>query len=51
LLAANQTAELGTIERHFGFRPASLDIGLIDRYMRPRRYGLELLRFIFTQKW
>jgi uncharacterized protein YbjT (DUF2867 family) len=51
LLAANQTAELGTIERHFGFRPASLDIGLIDKYMRQRRYAFELLRFIFTQKW
>jgi uncharacterized protein YbjT (DUF2867 family) len=51
LLAANQTAELGTIERRFGFRPASLDIGLIDKYMRHRRYAFEMMRFIFTQRW
>lgn len=51
LLATNQTGELGTIERRFGFRPASFDIGLIDEYMRGRRYGLEFLQYIFTQKW
>jgi len=51
LLSSNQTAEVGIVERHFGFRPAALDIGLIDRYMRGRRYGLNLMRYIFTQRW
>lgn len=51
LLSTNQTAELGNIERLFGFRPAALDIGLIDKYMTDRRYGLEFLRYIFTTRW
>ncbi len=51
LMSANQTAELGTIERHFGFRPAALDIGVIDRYMARRRYALSLARYVFSQTW
>jgi NADH dehydrogenase len=51
LISANQTAEMGTIERHFGFRPAALDIGLIDKYMQGKRYGFRLLRYIFSQNW
>ncbi|HEC21323.1 MAG TPA: NAD-dependent epimerase/dehydratase family protein [Chloroflexi bacterium] len=51
MLSTNQTSELGTIERVFGFRPATFDIGLLDRYMENRRYALELLRYIFTQRW
>lgn len=51
LLSSNQTAELGTIERHFGFRPSSLDMGLIDQYMRNRHYALELMRFVLTHRW
>lgn len=51
LISANQTTELGTIERHFGFRPAALDIGLIDKYMQGKRYGFRLLKFIFSSGW
>ncbi len=51
LMSSNQTAELGTIERHFGFRPASLDVGLIDTYMKNRRYAFELIRFALTREW
>jgi uncharacterized protein YbjT (DUF2867 family) len=51
LISANQTTELGTIERHFGFRPSALDIGLIDKYMQGKRYGLRLLKFIFSSGW
>jgi uncharacterized protein YbjT (DUF2867 family) len=51
LLATAQTGELGSVERLFGFRPAALDIGLIDEYMRKRRYGLAFLRYIFTKDW
>jgi hypothetical protein len=51
LLSTTQTAELGTIERHFGFRPAAFDIGLIDRYMATQRYLLKMLGYIFTTRW
>ncbi len=51
LLSSNQTADLGAVERHFGFRPAAMDVGLIDRYMRRRRFAWELLRFAVTQRW
>nr|MBN1229216.1 NAD(P)H-binding protein [Anaerolineae bacterium] len=51
ILMANQTAELGTIERLFSFRPAALDIGLIDRYMVNRRYVVDLLDYILGAGW
>lgn len=51
MLATPQTGELGSIERQFGFRPAAFDIGLIDKYMQKRRYGLKLLRYILTRDW
>ncbi len=51
MLSTPQTTELGTIERHFGFRPASFDIGLIDKYLRSRRHRWEMLRYIFTTRW
>lgn len=51
MLSSNQTAELGTIERLFGFRPAAFDIGLIDKYMQGRPYRQEFLRYIFTERW
>lgn len=51
LLAANQTADLGTVERSFGFRPSALDVGLLTRYMKDRRYFFALLRYIFTLRW
>jgi NADH dehydrogenase len=51
MFAAGQTAELGSIERNFHFRPSTFDIGLIDQYMQRRRYSLELARYMFTTAW
>ncbi len=51
MLSTNQTAELGAVERYFGFRPAAFDIGLIDRYMQGRWYTLELLRYALSGRW
>jgi hypothetical protein len=51
LLSTAQSAELGIIERVFGFRPAACDIGLIDKYMHGRRYRGEFLRYISTRRW
>jgi uncharacterized protein YbjT (DUF2867 family) len=51
MLSTNQTAELGAVERNFGFRPAAFDVGLLGRYMRRRHYVLELLRYVFTTRW
>ncbi len=51
LLAANQTADLGMIERHFGFRPSALDVAVLEQYMRGRGYPLALLRYIVTSRW
>src|SRR5690606_30213828 len=51
MLAARQTAELGTIERLFHFRPAAFDVGLIDQYMPNRRYRTDFLKYIFSGRW
>jgi NADH dehydrogenase len=51
MLSTSQAADLGAVERHFGFRPSAFDIGLIDRYMQGQRYTLKLLRYIFTTRW
>lgn len=51
MLASNQTAELGTLERNFGVRPTAFDIGLLGNYMADRHYGFDLLRYIFSQRW
>lgn len=51
MLAARQTAELGTIERLFHFRPAAFDIGLIDQYMPNQRHRADLLKYIFGGRW
>jgi uncharacterized protein YbjT (DUF2867 family) len=51
MLSTSQTSELGTIERVFGFRPASFDMGLIDQYLRGRRYAGEFLRYVLTEQW
>ncbi len=51
MLSINQSAELGTIERVFGFRPASFDIGLIDRYMENVAYGRRLPEYVFSTRW
>jgi len=48
MLSTNQTTELGTIERRFGFRPAAFDTAVLRQYMLNRRYRLQLLRFMFT---
>lgn len=51
MLSTTQMAELGAIERHFGFRPAAFDIGLLSTYMQRRWYRFELLRYMFTSRW
>ncbi|NDJ52606.1 MAG: NAD(P)H-binding protein [Chloroflexi bacterium] len=51
MLSTSQTAELGVIERQFGFRPAAFDIGVIDTYLAGRRFTWEMLRYIFTLRW
>ncbi len=51
MLSTSQTSELGTVERMFGFRPAAFDMGLIDQYLRGRRYSWEFLRYILTEQW
>lgn len=51
MLSSSQAAELGYIERSFGFRPAAFDIGLIDTYMRNRPYFFNLICYIFTRHW
>lgn len=51
LLSTNQTGELGTVERHFGFRPAAFDVGVLSTYMRKRHYFWALLRYIFSTRW
>ena len=50
LLLGSQTAELGTIERHFGFRPSALDVGLIDDYLAEGRYFAAFLRYILSAR-
>jgi uncharacterized protein YbjT (DUF2867 family) len=51
MLSTPQTAELGNIERLFGFRPAAFDVGLIDKYMQRRRYLLDFVKFVLTTRW
>jgi NADH dehydrogenase len=51
MLSTLQTAELGAIERHFGFRPSAFDIGLIDRYMRGHHYALEMIPYVLSSRW
>jgi uncharacterized protein YbjT (DUF2867 family) len=51
MLATPQTAEMGAIERYFGFRPASFDVGLLSDYMEHRHYALDLLRYVSTLQW
>jgi uncharacterized protein YbjT (DUF2867 family) len=51
LLATSHTCELGTIERNFGFRPSTFDLGLLNQYMSHRFYGFSFLRYIFTRSW
>ena len=51
MLAARQAAELGTIERIFGFRPAAFDIGLIDRYLPGKRYPARFAKYVLTGQW
>lgn len=51
MLSSRQTAELGTLERLFGFRPAAFDVGLIDQYMPGRPYRRDFLKYIFGGRW
>lgn len=51
MLSSRQTAELGTLERLFGFRPAAFDVGLIDRYMPEQPYRADFLKYIFSGRW
>jgi hypothetical protein len=51
MLSTVQTAEMGAIERIFGFRPASFDVGLLSAYMENRHYTLELLQYVLTRQW
>lgn len=51
MLSTTQTAEMGAIERVFGFRPTSFDVGLLSEYMEHRHYALELLRYASTRHW
>jgi NADH dehydrogenase len=49
MLASNQTADLGAIERTFGFRPAAFDVGLIDTYLHKLGH-FRLLRYIWSSR-
>jgi len=51
MFASNQSFELGTIERQFGFRPASFDIGILSQYMQNRHYTARLARYVISSKW
>lgn len=51
MLSASPTAELGEIERVFGFRPTSCDLGIFQTYMTGRWYFLELVAYIFSTYW
>jgi uncharacterized protein YbjT (DUF2867 family) len=51
MLSTNQTGELGTVERHFGFRPTAFDVGMLGEYMRRRHYMWQLWRYAFTLRW
>jgi len=47
MFSSNQAAELGTVERTFGFRPASFDVGTLSPYMKNRHYAGRLARYVF----
>ncbi|MBN1121485.1 MAG: NAD(P)H-binding protein [Anaerolineae bacterium] len=51
MLSTHQTAELGAIERNFGFRPRVFDMGLIDTYLKDRPFRSEMLQYIFSGQW
>jgi uncharacterized protein YbjT (DUF2867 family) len=51
MLSTPQTAEMGAIERLFGFRPTAFDVALLSGYMEHRHYALELLRYVTTRHW
>ncbi len=48
VLAGNRTAQLGNLYDYCGVRPVRFEDTLLT-YMPDRRYGLELLRFMFTR--
>ncbi len=51
LLSSNQTAELGVIEREYGFRPATFDLPVLEKYLKGRWFLLEMLAYIFSSRW
>ncbi|MBN1429243.1 MAG: NAD(P)H-binding protein [Anaerolineae bacterium] len=51
MLSTTQTAEMGSIERYFGFRPTAFDVGLLSTYMKRRFYALELIHYALTNHW
>ncbi len=51
LLSSNQTAEIGLIEREFGFRPRTFDVGVLSVYLRKQRHMGNMLRYITSVKW
>ncbi len=51
LLSANQTTDLGTVERRFGFRPATFDVPVLQTYMQTRSYRKMLLRYATRNDW
>jgi hypothetical protein len=48
ILASNRTAKLGNLYDYCGVRPVRFEDTLVT-YMRGRRYGPELLRFMFRR--
>lgn len=51
MLSTNQTTELGTVERRFGFRPAAFDVPVLRSYMTERKYQRMMLRYILSNDW
>lgn len=51
MLSTTQTAEMGSIERLFGFRPAAFDVALLSGYMEHRHYALDLAHYVSTRYW
>lgn len=49
--SSGQSAELGAIERHFGFRPSAFDLPLLSSYLTGRHHRLRFWRYIFTKSW
>lgn len=51
LISSNQTAELGLLERRFGFKPAAFDLAVLRTYLESGKYTGKLMRYIFSVNW